>query len=1056
MSASEDMSVAIVGMACRLPGAPDPSSFWRNLTAKACSIRHFSVDEMLAAGVPDTLARHPDYVPAHGFLEGFDQFDAPYFGIGLREAELMDPQHRLLLECAGEALQDAGLEHPERRRDQRVGVFAGVTISTYFANNVLPRKDLRSLFGDQQLMLACDKDFAALRVAHAFDLRGPAIAVQAACASSLVAVSVAMRSLLSGECDIALAGGASVRSPQAAGYLYTEGGTGSRDGMCRAFDAAATGSVAGSGAGIIVLKRTTDALADRSSIRAIVRGAAVANDGANKPNFVIPTVAGQVQAMRDAMDFAQVRPNQVTVLEAHGTGTLVGDPIEIAAFAAAYPKEDAAAPAFLGSVKPNIGHLDAAAGLAGLIRVVLSLRHRQVPPVYGFQTPNAHCRFGATRFVVPTVLQPLDGDDRPLFGAVNSIGMGGVNAHVILESPPRLTPRRPQATRRVYVLPVSAKTRESATNYLSRLRSVLPELTSMSDVEFTLQRGRSPLKYRAAAIGRSAEELSASLERAKPIESDGEPGNVILVFPGQGEVTFKNLADLAADVPSVSAEIGEILTAASDYFGQDLRWMAGRDEPASPSGDLHRQIAAFTGPLALARALARSGLKPDFTAGYSMGEIAAACTSGLMDLEGAMLLLKARSEAFRDSPVGTMSAAASEAERLLTGSVWPAIRQGDGRTVYGGTPEAMRDFERRLDANDIAHVPLGVPLAFHTPLMEEAAVRIEMAIASKLRLSTPTTPFISAFNSVTENGRDPSRPAYWAQQVRLTLHFDRLLGAIVAERPCQVIDLGPQQRVAPAVARLLGRMPDVTPRLPGDWSMQFMNHLTQAWRCGASIDWPSAGEDDRIVSLPAYAFDHRRHWMELRPEAKGKQNMTPSKADASVTGGMSTHITIYSDRVEIRTGAAIDQGAPNGGVATEPQPAPQAQRAPLAESVADTSEPSGRQLAPVGIDVTIASIAANYLGIATLKPEDNLVDLGANSLMMTQMIAQVRNQLDVQIALADVFLEPTIANIARLARGGDGGRFSIDLDLVRSELENIERLTPEEVQSALRDAENER
>ncbi|WP_316232476.1 type I polyketide synthase [Bradyrhizobium sp. SZCCHNR1051] len=1057
MTENEEMSVAIVGMACRFPGAKDPDTFWRNLAGKVCSIRHFTPEEMRAAGVSEEVFRQPNYVPAHGYLDDYDAFDASYFGISPREAELIDPQHRLLLECSAEAMQDAGLDHPERRRGQLVGVFAGVTISTYFAHNVLPRGDLRALFGDQQIMLACDKDFAPLRVAHALDLRGPAIAVQAACASSLVAVSMAMRSILSGECDLAVAGCASIRSPQVAGYVYTDGGTGSRDGMCRAFDADASGSVAGSGAGVIVLKRLSEALTDGSRIHAVLRGAAVSNDGAQKPNLVIPTIDGQVAAMAGALDFAQVRPEQISIFEAHGTGTRVGDPIEMAAIARAFPKARGGGPAFIGTVKPNIGHLDAAAGIAGLIRVVLSLQTRQVPPVYGFQRPNPDCRLEDTQFSVPTKLELLPGDpDTPLFASVNSIGMGGVNAHVIVQSPPP-SHRSASDPPRIYALPISAKTKTSATAYMQRLRPALGKASKFTDIEYTLKRGRAPLKFRAVALGRSSEALLESLDRATPYDADSASGATVFAFPGQTDADCDHLARLAAEMPAVAAEAAAVLDAASDLFGENMQWIAGRGmRPAAPSA-IHRQLAVFAGPLAVARVLTNCGVKPDVVLGYSMGEVAAACAAKMMTLDMALALLKARHDAFADAPPGAMLAAESIADAVLSHDVWPAIRQGGGRSVYGGTPEAIEDFARRLHAEQIAYVRLPIRHAFHTPLMSTVAKRIAATISDTLMLAKTDVRFVSGFGQVVSDPRQPFEAAYWAWQVAAPMRFDRALNAISEERPRQVIDLGPKQTIAPNVVR---RDVDARRRAApvGDWAMQVMHHLAEAFCNGVPVDWPKPPQADaaRVVSLPPYAFDHRRHWLDRQPPTSGKSTMPVNHTGAVVVNTLNAHVTIYSDRIEIRTNPGPGSLMP-GAAAASPQSS--ATAAPMA-TMAAVSDPVQREPPSQDVDALIRDIVVAFLGIPDVKPEENLIDLGANSLMLTQMTAQIRDRLKANLALADVIQVPTIANIGRLARADAGTVIRrpamIDPKRLQMEIESIEKMTPEEVQSALHSINDER
>ncbi len=1032
MSSDTDLCVAIVGMACRLPGAADPHSFWQNLMANRTAIRRFTPNEIRAAGGSEALLADSAFVPAHGYLDGYDLFDARRFAVSPREAELMDPQHRVLLECSAEALQDAGREAHERRSGLLVGVFAGVTISTYLTENVLPRQDLRAVMGDQQFMLACDKDFAVLRVAHAFDARGPAVGIQAACATSLAAVNAAMRSLVSEECDLALAGGASVRSPQIGGYLYVDGGTGSPDGHCRAFDARAQGSVAGSGAGMIVLRRLADALADRDRIHAVLRGAAVTNDGADKPNLTVPTVAGQADAMQAALAFAQVSPDQVRVLEAHGTGTQIGDPIEAAALAQVYGSVDAP-PVYLGTVKPSIGHLDAAAGIAGLIRVVQSLKTRRVPPVYGFETLNPECRLEQTNLQVPKTPVSIEtAPGEPIFGAVNSIGMGGVNVHVILEGPPEPTSAtKPKRLNGPVLLPLSAGSPDSLQRATRRLSKALDDAAHLNDASFTLGQTRMHMRHRTAVVGRTPDDLRQALTRARPAlgESDKDAG-VVFLFPGQAQAEWSAFTGAAAELPALKTALRRLLEEASETLGTPFEGLL--DAPPTQSQDLHRQVAILAGPLAVARLLGDAGLVPGCTAGSSMGEIAAAVAAGEMPFSTALRLIEARHAAFAEAPEGAMLVTAPRPESTLPEAVWPAIFQAPDRVVYGGIPAGIDALAAQLDAGGVGYVRLSARHAFHTPLMQKAADDIAEVLGP-----APLLDDASIFQGSSEtpgDPADPTSPAYWAAQVTRSIRLDWIMSTLAQAPTSTVVDFDPGQ----ALTKLLRGAGQVAaePAPANDVALQYMYHLGRAWCCGLPVTLP-VPKNAQVISLPPTPFNHRRYWLDPKPSTKeaavpDSQNQT----DIALPTGIDAAINIYSDRVEIRTGAAArDLSAP----------------APQQTALSNPIQPAPVPKQPVALDTaaTLRDIVVTFLGVDAIDDDDNLFDLGANSLSMTQMMAEIRSRTGVVIALADAFAAPTLRGLYALMDLNCAAAPDQAENSLQAALDEIENMSAEEVEAAL-------
>ncbi len=501
--------IAVIGLAGRFPGARDAAAYWQNLRGGVESVTFFDLAELEGRVAPELL-RDPGYVPACAVLADPDRFDAPFFGYSGRDAALLDPQQRIFLESAWHALEDAGYDPGQT--GGTTGVYAGAALSAYLIGHLLPGRGIAPSSDSLELLIANDKDYVASRTSYKLGLSGPAICVQTACSTSLVAVHTAVQALLGYECDVALAGGVTLRLPQDRGYLYQEGLIFSPDGHCRPFDAAARGTIAGSGAGVVVLKRLEDAMADRDQVLAVIRGSAVNNDGAAKVGFTAPSVEGQAEVIATALGIAQLRPEDIGAIETHGTGTQLGDPIEIRALSRVFgPVADRPASCAIGSVKSNIGHLDCAAGVASLIKAVLQLRHGELVPSLNYTEPNPQIDFGATPFYVNTELRAWKADGEPRRIGVSSFGFGGTNAHVILEEAP---PRQPvPAGRPLQLLPVSAATPAALDEACVRLGTALAaaDAPGLADAAYTLQAGRRPLSHRRIVIAETAPDAARSL-----------------------------------------------------------------------------------------------------------------------------------------------------------------------------------------------------------------------------------------------------------------------------------------------------------------------------------------------------------------------------------------------------------------------------------------------------------------------------------------------------------------------------------------------------------------
>lgn len=892
---SDGLEVAIVGMTCRFPGAGDYTQFWRNLCAGTESISHFSTEELAAAGIPEHMLADPGYVRAQGVLAGSDEFDAEFFGISPKEAEIMDPQQRILLECAWEALEDAG--HDPARVAGRIGVYAGSYYNTYLPG--LPAAD-----GPAELFtrnIANEKDYLAARIAYKLDLTGPAVTVQTACSTSLVAVHLACQALLTGECDLALAGGATVRAQQVTGYQVQPGGIFSSDGHCRAFDAAAEGTVPGNGAGIVVLKRLADALADRDFVWAVIRGSATGNDGADRAGFTAPGVSGQTRVVSAALAMAAVDPATVGYVETHGSATPLGDPVEIEALNRAFGGSGTSSCA-IGSVKTNIGHTHAAAGIAGLIKTTLAVRHGLIPPSLHFTEANPEIDFSGTPFFVNTGLREWPSNGHPRRAGVSSLGMGGTGAHVVLEQPPAAPESRSTA---VQLVPVSAGTEqglESATDRVAEHLAGQPDL-DLGDVGHTLRTGRRAFAHRRVVVAADPTEAARALAARDPhkvFTATPDPGrrSIAFMFPGLGEQrpgvgrqlyrtqpAFREAVDQCADLlhPLLGTDIRQILYPEGGTEGgqgkADLRRMLGRtaDRPSLLDRTEYAQPAVFVTEYALAQLWSSLGVRPDAMIGYSIGEYVAACLSGVLSLEDALLLVTRRAKLIADLPAGKMlSVPMSEAEvtPLLRPDVSVAAVNGPRLCVVAGPGDGIAELSEQLAARGVAARLVPASHAFHSTMMDAAVDPLVRLLAS-VQLNPPAIPYISNVSGTWITGQHATDPRYWGRHLRQPVRFADGVTELWRDPDRLLLELGPGQSLCSLALQLLPRDGGTGPAiralasLPGELLPEpeerfFLATVGKLWLSGVDIDWTTmaAGRSHRRVPLPTYPFQRRRHWVD--------------------------------------------------------------------------------------------------------------------------------------------------------------------------------------------------
>ncbi|QIM51885.1 non-ribosomal peptide synthetase/type I polyketide synthase [Hydrogenophaga crocea] len=874
--------IAIVGMAVRVPGANGLDAFWQALLEGREGIRHFRPEELDPA-VPAELRARPNFVPAHGMLDEADRFDAAHFGISAREATMLDPQQRLMLELSIAALEHAGIDHT--RGDDRIGVYAGTGNNAYAPALRQEQPQLVQQYGEFATMLASEKDYVATRIANRLNLRGPAISIHTACSTSLVALTQAWHALASGQCDVALAGGANVHVPQATGYLHVEGGMESADGHCRPFDAQASGTVFGSGGGMVVLRRLEDAIAAGDTVYAVVRGVGINNDGGDKASFTAPSVSGQAEAVRMALDHAGIDPRSIGYVEAHGTGTSLGDPIEIAALTQAW-RDGTADNGFcgIGSVKGNVGHLAAGAGVVGLIKATLALHQGTIPATLHFRAPNPQIDFAHTPFHVIAANTPWPRTpDAPRRAAVSSLGVGGTNAHAVLEEAPAARPLPADDGQR-WLLPLSARTPDEL---LARARDLAdhlerhPELP-LAGVAATLMRGRRAMGQRACAVATSTAEAVQALRQIKSASAASAAPRVVFVFPGQGSQHPGMARGLFDESPAFREALQNCLRLVQARLGTDLLpWLLHDDPKDEAVGrqlaeTRHAQPALFAMSYALGAWLESLGIRAQALIGHSIGEYAAACHAGVMSLEDAVAAVVARGQAMFDQPPGAMLAVRLAADALaprLPPEVEIAGCNAPALTVVAGPFAAIEALAVTLEAQDVGCTRLKVSHAFHSAAMDGALPRVQQALA-QARLAAPRVPVYSCVSGEPLTEAQATDPAYWAHQVRAPVLFSKAVSAELAHADVVFVEVGPGQALSALVRQhrtakntvprnlaLLGPAQD-----PGQPAVVALSAIGALWSAGVELAWPVAASAPR-VALPGYPFARTRHWFERRAGA---------------------------------------------------------------------------------------------------------------------------------------------------------------------------------------------
>ncbi|MFI6130722.1 type I polyketide synthase [Micromonospora sp. NPDC051141] len=961
--------VAVVGVAGRFPGVASLDELWDALVEGRELLTRFTPEQLAAAGVPASERDDEDYVPVRGVLDGIEDFDAAFFGLPPREAMITDPQHRLLLECAWEALEYAG--HPPGREPGRIGVFVGTGVNTYLTNHLLGRPDLLAELGALPMIIGNEKDHAATRIAYRLGLRGAAIGVQTACSTSLVAVHLACESLHSGDTDLVLAGGATVSTPQQRGYRYEPNGIGAPDGHCRAFSRDAAGTVAGNGAGIVVLRRLADALADGDPILGLVLGSAVNNDGAAKVGYTAPAVAGQAEVIGMALARAGLDPADVDVVEAHGTGTEMGDAIEVAGLGAALGPGGPAGGRLLGSVKPNLGHLDAAAGITGMIKMLLALRHGVVPPTVHHDRPHPDIPFADAGLRVNPTAEPWPARGGPRRGCVSSFGIGGTNAHVVLQqAPPNPGPSRSAPDADLVVL--SGRTPQAVRTAARRLADHLTAAPGweLADVAHTSRVGRTAWPVRRAIVATDRADL------LRQLDTDPEPvvvprrATLTFAFPGQGSQFPGMAADLHARLPGVRERLDAGLDAlpagTADPVRAALLDPYAADRTARPSV---AQPALFLVEYALGAQLLDWGLRPQRMIGHSVGEYAAFCLAGGLRLTDALALLTERGRLVERTPPGRMAAVLADRDRvaaLLPPDVQVAADNAPGVTVVSGSPAGVRELTDRCAAAGLRVRPVPAAHGFHSSLLDPVLDDFRAVVGAVPHHPVTTTVHCGLTGRPVVEGA--TRPAeHWVRQLREPVRFREAAAELLTTRHPVVLEVGPGRALTALIRAAGGGRVPVAPTMPAEPGTAalpvLLRALGTAWTAGVEPDWAPfrLDPDARRVPLPTYPFERVRHWVDLTEPAAGEKTAA-------------------------------------GTAAPEP-----------------TAEPDEPETPAATVEREIIAAWRDLLGATDVAPDSDFFALGGESLVAVRMLSRLRQRCGVRVPLRILAQDPTVRGLTRAA-----------------------------------------
>ena len=978
-SKSSEFDIAIIGMSGRFPMAKNIHEYWDNLiNGKEC-YTHLSDEQMIATGVDPNLLKDPDYVKVSPILDDYDKFDCQFFGYTPREVSMMDPQQRLFLECCWEAFEDAGYNTDVY--EEPVGVFGGCAINTYMIFSGVHKRFYTEFLPS---VVGNDNSFLANRVSYQMNLNGPAVTVQAACSTSLVAIHLSIQSLLNGECSMALAGGVAVWVPHEAGHLYKEGSVLTKDGHCRAFDAKATGTIFGNGAGVVLLKRYDDAVRDGDNIYAIIKGSAINNDGAKKTDYTAPSVDGQAEVIVEALANAGVSADDISYVETHGTGTFIGDPIEFRALSKAYRAfTDRKGFCGIGSVKPNIGHLDAGAGVAGLIKTVLALKYKMIPPSINFDKPNPALDIENSPFYVNNTLKKWGTKDgSPLLAGVTSLGMGGTNAHIILQEAPE-TEKPIVEDQWPLLITYSAKNKSALDDYSAKLAKHLKEFPNVSlpNVAYTLQRGRKEFPYKRYLIAEYRNDAIEKLEKlpaasVKTFSDHSDEREVVFLFPGQASQYVNMGLDLYLSNSVFREHLDHCAEFLNPLIDVDIRKMLfpapGDEEMATNQlkNTVYTQPVIFAIEYSLAMFWMDMGIKPVAVLGHSMGEFTAACIAGVFDLETGLKLIAMRGKIMQELEPGSMLTVmlpASEVEEYLNDRLSISVINTPSSCVISGDTEAIEAIKKVFDAVDVYTRILETSHAFHSHMMDPVLEKYRDFV-SAMTFSPPSIPIVSSVKADWASADDLTNPDYWVDNIRKPVQFADAVEKFFERTKWILLEVGPRNTLTTLAKQHPGISPDQVvvqsmrhPNQPQDDISFALSAIGRLWSCGYPVDWERLYKENPVykIPVPTYAFQRTRCWLD--PEKPGIELHLKTTKNGHATVPVSNQI---SEKRNI------------------------------------TDE--------------VTAIWQDFLGVENIKKDDSFFDLGGNSLVAVQLFDELKQKLGIRLPLSSLFKAPTIEAIVKM------------------------------------------
>lgn len=991
--------IAVVGISLRFPGADTVAAFWNNLVNKKDCITTLSVEEIRAAGIPESVISQKNYVPRGGRISNPGLFDAAFFGFSPKDAKLLDPQQRLFLKCGWEAIESAG--YNVNKLDCPVGVFGGSSFNYYLLNNLISNPELLSQYFELQTLFSSDKDFLATRLSYKFNLKGPSFTIQSACSTSLVAIHVACQSLLTYQCDMALAGGVSLAIPWWNGYLVGEADIRSPDGVCRPFDKSANGTLFGEGAGVVVLKRLEDAVNDGDMVYAVIKGTAINNDGSLKAGYTAPSVEGQTDVVTTAIETAGISAADLSYIETHGTGTPLGDPVEISALTKAFRHYTTNNNCCgIGSVKASIGHLDAAAGIASFIKTVLALHNKVLPASLNFSEPNPLCNFDTSPFYVVKDTQPwtVRENNRRIAG-VSSLGVGGTNVHVILEEAParKISP----VNKAWHILPLSARSgtslKKGASVFSEYLGSVTDE--SLENIAFTMQQGRQHFPFRQYIVTDStidgAKRFSESASFDHSELSLDIHSKVAFMFSGQGSQYLNMGKDLYSSNKTFRTIFDTCCDKLDTLMGQDIRKILFSDDTANSS---ILQKTEITQPLlvsfeiAVAKAWEEMGIVPSGLIGHSIGEYSAACLAGVLTLEETLAVVVERGKIMAACPAGKMLSISCTVDTLQPllhdASIELALVNSPSLCVVAGDSIAIDQFQKELESKNISCRALHTSHAFHSALME-GAVEPFTNFMKTIRLRPPSIPFISNTTGTWIEQSDACDPHYWGRQIRSRIDFSGGINQLIKEDYHVFIEIGPGNTLSTFCSNTFNS-PDMPwknegkkitvctsvrhSKADGNDNAHLLSALATLWKKGLNVEWNRLYKNEKQlrVPLPLYQFDEKQYWIE--------------------------------PTIRLNYGVGIplenNQTAADSNYRSE--------EIEMESNISESSELSSADI----IRNELAQIWKTVLGIDEVDYSASFFELGGDSLSAVQMFSKIHQKTGVNLQLATLFETPSIATLS--------------------------------------------